>query len=88
MPKFNLTINFTPETGEIGINGAIENQALAYGMLDCDAISKYHIEKIKGNKIVPATTLVGINYEQLNWRKLSSRYGSYNYLSAGSSQFW
>ena len=58
MPRTTVTLTITLDaTGNVQVNGPIENLVLFYGMLELarDAIFKHHLQK--DQRIVPASML-------------------------------
>jgi len=55
----SLTILFDQMTGEVKVNGPVDNTLLCYGMLESgkDAIRQHAIQKAMNQRIVPANTL-------------------------------
>jgi hypothetical protein len=54
-----LTITFDQTTGQVGVNGPIQNPLLCMGMMEMakHAIHKFKDESAKGQRIVPATAM-------------------------------
>lgn len=54
-----LTITLDQTTGQVNVNGPIDNGLLCYGLLEAakDAIRQYAAQKASGQRIVPAGTI-------------------------------
>jgi hypothetical protein len=59
-----LAITFDQTTGQVGVNGPIQNPLLCMGMMEMakNAIHKFADETAKGQRIVPATALPFIKH--------------------------
>jgi hypothetical protein len=59
VPPIRLEIVLDQTTGQIAVNGPINNPIFCYGLLEKarQAIANFEIEQAKQQRIVPATTL-------------------------------